>query len=163
LPLFAGLLLGGPGRAARADEVPPAARETLDAYEKELAEVQKKAEEETRKIVEKPAAQLKLLQDRFCKEAKLDEAVAIRDQRRQLQHGVTNALPDPGYVSAQAGDIGKVRYYEVVGNIGGPTWGTDVYTSDSHLAATAVHAGVLRVGEKGIVKVTILPGQDNYP
>jgi hypothetical protein len=41
-------------------------------------------------------------------------------------------------------------------------WGTDVYTSDSHLATTAVHAGVLRVAQKGIVTLTILPGQASY-
>ena len=37
-----------------------------------------------------------------------------------------------------------------------------MYTTGSHLAATAVHAGVLQLGQKGIVKVTILPGQDSY-
>jgi hypothetical protein len=237
LPLCAVLLLGGPGRAARGDDLPAAARETLDAFEKEIGEVQRRAEEVMRKAADKAAAQLKLLQDKFCKEAKLDEAVAIRDQVRQLQggpdnpnaadlpaaakevldgfhkeeaelqkkakaemkkvrektagqlkaiqdkfckeakldeavavrdalriiqSGVTNAQPDPGLFSATADEIGKVRYFELVGNTNGQTWGTDVYTTDSHLATSAVHAGVLRVGQKGIVKVTVLPGLDNY-
>jgi hypothetical protein len=30
------------------------------------------------------------------------------------------------------------------------------------LSAAAVHAGVLKAGEKGTVKVTILPGQTGY-
>jgi hypothetical protein len=76
---------------------------------------------------------------------------------------VARAQDDPGYFSAPATDIGKVFYYKVTGNAGGSTWGTDVYTTDSHLATSAVHAGVLRVGQEGIVKVTVLPGQQNYP
>jgi len=42
-------------------------------------------------------------------------------------------------------------------------WGTDVYTDDSSVAAAAVHAGLLKVGERGRIKVTMLPGQDSYP
>jgi len=125
--------------------------------------VQKLLEEETKKVGEKTVVQLKLLQDKFCKEDKLDEAVAVRDVRRLIQLGVTNAQPDPGYLNAQPGDIGKVWYFEVVGTTRESTWGSDVYTTDSHLGATAVHTGVLRDGQKGIVKVTILPGQANYP
>jgi hypothetical protein len=237
LPLCAALLLGSPERAARGDDLPPAAQETLDAYEKEVAEVEQKVEEETKKIADRSAAQLKLLQDKFCKEAKLDEALAIRDQIRQIQGGPTNARaadlppaarevmealdresagvqkkaearrkkvaektsaqlqaiqdkfckeakldeavavrdarlriqsgvvraqPDPGYFDAPAGDVGKVHYFEVVGTTEGSTWGTDVYTTQSHLGVSAVHAGALRVGQKGIVKVTVLPGQDAY-
>ena len=41
-------------------------------------------------------------------------------------------------------------------------WGTDIYTDDSQLATTAVHAGVLVAGEIGLVKVVILPGQEAY-
>ena len=44
----------------------------------------------------------------------------------------------------------------------GPVRGTDIYTDDSSIAAAAVHAGVLRQGERGYVRVTILPGQPNY-
>src|SRR5262249_51452531 len=90
LPLCVCLLLLGSGRAARGDELPPAAKETLDAYESEVAEIQKKAEDETKKAAEKVVVQLKLLQDKFCKDAKLDEAVAIRDQIRQFQGGAPN-------------------------------------------------------------------------
>jgi hypothetical protein len=89
LPLCAALLLPGSSRIARAEELPPAAKETLDAYEKEAAEVQKKVDEEIRKSADNAAAKLKILQDKFCKEAKLDEAVAIRDQIRLLRDGET--------------------------------------------------------------------------
>lgn len=45
---------------------------------------------------------------------------------------------------------------------GGSVWGTDVYTSDSSLAAAAVHAGVLPNGAKGTVVVEVLPGMGSY-
>lgn len=45
---------------------------------------------------------------------------------------------------------------------GGSVWGTDVYTSDSSLAAAAVHAGVLPNGAKGTVIVEVLPGMGSY-
>ncbi len=152
---------GGPPNP-HAPDLPPAAKEVLGGFERETAEVQKKAEAEWRKAAEKASAQLKTIQDQFCKEAKLDEAVAVRDLRLRLQSGVTKVQPDPGYFDAPASDIGKVFYFEVVGTTQGSTWGTDVYTTQSHLSASAVHAGVLRVGQKGIVKVTVLPGQDGY-
>jgi hypothetical protein len=59
------------------------------------------------------------------------------------------------------GKVGKFYYFEVTG-APGIVWGTDVYTADSTIATAAVHAGVLRIGQKGFVKVTILPGQPSY-
>jgi hypothetical protein len=41
-------------------------------------------------------------------------------------------------------------------------WGTDIYTDDSSLSAVAVHAGLLAEGEKGVLKVTIFAGRDEY-
>src|SRR5207248_2488347 len=60
------------------------------------------------------------------------------------------------------GQNGKVFPFEVTGRQEGPVWGTDTYTDDSSLAAAAVHAGVLRPGQKGVVAVTVLPGQQAY-
>jgi hypothetical protein len=147
---------------ARPRDLPPAAGEVLDALDKETAEVQKRVKERVRKVGEKADAQLKILQDKYCKEVQLDEAVAVRDARRLIRLGVVNARPDPGYLNAEPADIGKVWYFEVVGNTQGQTWGSEVYTTGSHLATTAIHAGVLRLGQKDIVKVTILPGQAGY-
>jgi hypothetical protein len=75
---------------------------------------------------------------------------------------VTNVLPDPGYLVNYQQYVGKSFYFRVTGNINGTVWGTDIYTTDSPLAMVAVHAGVLKVGQSGIVKVTILPGQASY-
>ena len=60
------------------------------------------------------------------------------------------------------GRVGATVTMDVTGAADGPVWGTDVYTDDSSVAAAAVHAGLLRVGERGRIKVTMLPGQDSY-
>ena len=44
----------------------------------------------------------------------------------------------------------------MTGNNLGTIWGTDVYTTDSNLGTACVHAGLLKVGEAGTVKVTIV-------
>ena len=53
------------------------------------------------------------------------------------------------------GQIGKVFHIRTVGAMG-PLWGTDVYTTDSSVAAAAVHAGVLKLGQAGVVKVRVI-------
>jgi hypothetical protein len=145
-------------------DVPAAAREVLKQHAEEIDLLLKRAEEDVAKRREKAVGELKKIQDAFCREAKLDEAVAVRDLIRSVREGTVNLLPDPGYVNNPANDIGKVFYYEVTGvTTGQQIYGTDVYTTGSHLGMAAVHCGLLREGQKGIMKVTILPGQNNYP
>lgn len=72
-------------------------------------------------------------------------------------------LPDPGTLVDFANNTGATYAFRVTGFSGaGAVWGTDVYTSDSVLAAAAVHAGVLADGQTGVVLVTILPGRPAY-
>lgn len=78
---------------------------------------------------------------------------------------VVNALPDPGTLAAFQGQIGKPVAFRVTGpqpamasQMG--VWGTEVYTVDSYLAASAVHAGAINPGETGVVWVTMV-GQHN--
>lgn len=71
------------------------------------------------------------------------------------------ALPDPGSLNQYGrSPAGQVLAFEVVGSTTGNVFGSDVYTLDSSLAAAAVHAGVVRSGQKGVVKVK-LSGQVN--
>jgi hypothetical protein len=64
----------------------------------------------------------------------------------------------PGSMVEHQNAIGKTFKFRVTGNpAAGSVWGTDVYTTDSALAAVVVHAGVLKPGETGVVKVTMLP------
>ncbi len=87
---------------------------------------------------------------------------------------------DPGLMQQYIGQAGKTFRFRVtgaapgarvvVGGIGpgggavmmapgGHIWGTDVYTLDSALAVAAVHAGALKPGQTGVVKVAILGPQ----
>ena len=71
-------------------------------------------------------------------------------------------LPDPGTLTTYRGQNGKTFLFEVTGTTDRSIAGTNIYTDDSALSTAAVHAGVLQSGETGIVRVTILAGQDNY-
>jgi hypothetical protein len=68
------------------------------------------------------------------------------------------ALNDPGSLTAyrQPQFFGREFTFRVTGAARGSVWGTEVYTADSTLAAAAVHMGVLKVGETGVVTVTIM-------
>ncbi len=69
---------------------------------------------------------------------------------------------DPGRLTSLRSRTGETFFFRITGSTSGSVWGTDVYTDDSQLAKAAVHAGVLAIGETGVVAVTILPGQDGY-
>ncbi len=73
-----------------------------------------------------------------------------------------DVLPDPGSMDKFAGQVGQVFRFRVTGAAQGSLWGTGQYTTDSTLAMAAAHAGVLKVGETGIVKVTIVPPPPNF-
>jgi hypothetical protein len=70
---------------------------------------------------------------------------------------VADGGPDPGNLTGFQNQIGKTFAFRVTGGIQGSLWGTDVYTTDSTLALAAVHAGLLKPGQTGVVRVTILP------
>lgn len=50
----------------------------------------------------------------------------------------------------------------LLGKSGGPIFGTDQYASDGSLDAAAVHAGVLKEGEFGFVKIILAEGLESY-
>ena len=146
--------------------LPAAARDIRRRHDREVAGLYAEAEAKVQKHRDRAIAELEKVKQQYCKDAKLDEALAVRDLIRQARAGgpAVNVAADPGYVNNAAQDIGKVLYYDVTGAAaGGSIYGTDVFTTGSHLAMAAVHSGVLRAGQRGVVKVTILPGQQNYP
>ena len=70
--------------------------------------------------------------------------------------------PDPGNLTKYRGKNNQTYQFQVTGSINGTVYGTGIYTDDSSLSTVAVHAGLLKSGEVGIVKVTILRGQSKY-
>ncbi|QJW95794.1 hypothetical protein FTUN_3348 [Frigoriglobus tundricola] len=153
-------------RAAReAAEIRAAADRECDAVrvraEAELAAVQQTATRELAPLVRGLLDRLRELQQRYTREGLLDEALAIRARVRQIRGDLLGVRPDPGTLAEfSTTDIGRTVLFDVVGRADGSAWGTDVYTADSRLASAAVHTGVVREGERGLVRVVILDGAE---
>jgi hypothetical protein len=141
---------------ARAEEE---AEKIRQAAEKEIDGIQQAAEETVQAQAEALAREVQGLLDGYLREGRLGEVLAVAARLRGLRTSTGEVLPDPGYVHINKTDFGKTFLYEVTGATdleSADIYGTDVYSGDSQLAAACVHAGVLRPGEKGVVRVMIL-------
>lgn len=58
--------------------------------------------------------------------------------------------------------VGQTVGVRVTGTNNGAVWGSGPYTSDSTVGMAAVHAGVLKVGETGVIRVRFTPNQQQY-
>jgi hypothetical protein len=90
-----------------------------------------------------------------------EQVVKLSDVRRLNVPGaeadvVVTADADPPPDSLMSLPLGKTYRFKVTGNVNGSVWGTDVYTTDSTLAAVAVHAGMLKPNQTGVIKVTTM-------
>jgi hypothetical protein len=91
---------------------------------------------------------------------KLADARSLRHQSlipKAPEPEQEDVLPDPGNLMAYQGRMGQTLAFRVTGAIGGTIWGSDVYTTDSQLSMAAVHAGAIKMGETGVVRVKIVP------
>jgi len=101
----------------------------------------------------------------------IQELVAHFDRQNKLSSEEIRTLLEQGFLAADAPariqDLcdrpGTTYYFRVTGVTGGGLWGTDIYTGDSALAAAAVHAGAIKAGESGVVRVTVMPPLAQYP
>ncbi len=159
-----------------ADEVKRHTERTVeairDAAEREVQAIRAQAEkdvgvteaESARKLspmLRDLFTQLKQMQVSYAQNGHLDEALAIRARLRIMRSDLFGVKPDPGNMTDFGpSDIGKSMIYEVVGSTEGTVWGTDAFTGDTRLAVAAVHAGALRVGERGLVRVTLIDGSE---
>jgi hypothetical protein len=75
---------------------------------------------------------------------------------------VGNVMTNPAAVIGLGNNVGQKYAFRVTGVATGTVWGTDTYTTDSTLAMAAVHAGVLKVGQTGIVRVQITGQQATF-
>ncbi len=124
-----------------------------------VARIEQESTRELAPLVRELVESLRGMQERHTRDGKLDEALAIRARVRQLRSDLLGVRSDPGILTEfTAVDAGRVLLYEVVGRTEGSLWGTDVYTGDSRLATVAVHAGLLREGERGLIRVTLFDG-----
>lgn len=145
-------------------------REVMQGHQAQAAAIQQRAATEMQALRARTIEQLQAVQDKYTRAAQLDETLAVREQIRRLQreNGHVMGIPRSTAVivpSAAAhpalwrNRVGQSYLTEVTGSSSGSLWGSDVYTDDSDLGTAAAHAGVLAVGQRGVVRVTILgPG-----
>jgi hypothetical protein len=100
----------------------------------------------------------------------IQELVAYFERRGRLTRTEIRKLLDQGLLAGDAppnmlslcDQIGATYYFRVTGDISGSLWGTDIYTGDSALAAAAVHAGIVKIGDTAVVKVTVEQPRTQY-
>jgi hypothetical protein len=93
----------------------------------------------------------------------IQELVAYFERRGRLTRAQVRKLLDQGLLAGDApanmlnlcDPIGATYYFRVTGEAAGSVWGTDVYTGDSAIATAAVHAGLAKVGETAVVRITV--------
>jgi hypothetical protein len=100
----------------------------------------------------------------------VQELVAYFDRRGQISRRMLKQLLEQNYVASDAPPnmhglcdvVGATYYFRVTGATDGQVWGTDTYTRDSMLATAAVHAGLLKPGQTGVLRVTVVPPLESY-
>lgn len=107
-------LIVWPAGLRAADDITPAVKEVTEAFHREAEAIDLDAMAELAKIRAQTAERLQAIQDRLCREAKLDEAVAVRDRIRAITGksppcpapaGVETALPSDAQEISQAHDL----------------------------------------------------------
>src|SRR2546421_11998622 len=100
----------------------------------------------------------------------IQELVSYFERKGKLTEKQIENLLKKGFLASEAPatmiglceQVGQTYYFQVTGDTAGNVWGCDVYTADSTLAAAAVHAGVVKAGKTGVVRVTIVAPLNAY-
>lgn len=76
---------------------------------------------------------------------------------------ISKLEPAPPNLYDKASQIGKTFAFRVTGSVqGGSVYGTDTYTLDSNLSMAAVHAGVVKNGQTGVLRVKIVESPASF-
>ena len=148
--------------ASPQDRLPEAASQIKKRCDREVEDIEKSAKAKLKEAATQASVPLRKIQQAMHADARLEGAMKAREAIQLIVNGYSKALPDPGYMNASQEQNGKVFFYELTAREGGTVYGTDVYCGGSHLGSTAIHAGVLRANQKGVVKVTVLPGANGF-
>ncbi len=117
-------------------------------------------------VVDDACADLESVKQRLMQAGEMEHALAVTAQMKLLMHSdVDDIVPggsivheDPGSVT-DFENIGEVYRFRVTGESYGSVWGSGPYTSDSSLAAAAVHAGRVAFGETKEVRIRMVDMQ----
>lgn len=88
----------------------------------------------------------------------------VRSLRLPAEIRITKSRQPPSGANAVVlrGEFGSQLDVEIVGRTKGNVWGSEVYTDDSDIPTAAVHAGLLKPGEKGTITITIVKSPEQY-
>jgi LCCL domain len=86
-----------------------------------------------------------------------------RRQLRRLLEQSSVASDAPTNMHGLCETVGTVYYFRVTGITEGQLWGTDIYSGDSTIGAAAVHAGLLKPGETGFLRVAVVTPPEKFP
>ena len=145
--------------------LPPEAKLALEEFEVMQAAARREAEQKIGQGRQALIRRLETLQNRYSQEGKHQEAADLQAYLRRLAALAEvsgEVRPDPTWLVDYRDRVGQSFLFDVYGAVDGAVWGSDIYSDDSDLSSAAVHAGALRTGQRGIVRVTILPGQASY-
>ena len=97
---------------------------------------------------------------------RLSDVRSLRSTGSPSVEDLASAVAAPANMMAFQNQIGKELVFSVTGLQGNgqnlSVWGTDVYTLDSNLAASAVHAGVVQSGQAGVVKLRVVASPQQF-
>ncbi len=133
-----------------------AKRQVHEHAEQQIAEIERKADSRRSVLFDQAIEQLQPLQKELFRTGDLASALAVFLHIRSLKLRAENIQPDPVDLTQFHHQVGKTLFFRITGRSDGPVWGSDIYTSDSLLAAAAVHAGAVEAGEEAVVRVSIV-------
>jgi hypothetical protein len=100
-----------------------------------------------------------------CRDYRPGEWEAEEAERKRLEalNKYVSIPENTPHMVAYRGQFAKIYKINVVGTTsGGTVWGDTNYTDDSDIRRAAVHAGVIRIGERKTLYIQMLPGQGSY-
>src|SRR5688500_1007907 len=98
------------------------------------------------------------------------QMVAYFMDRGELTARQVEYLAEKGFWAPQAPfdlrslehEVGQRFYVLITGEVNGPLWGTDIYTSDSSIGKAAVHAGLVKPGDTRILQLAVEAPLQHY-
>jgi hypothetical protein len=93
---------------------------------------------------------------------RLSDVLVLSTKSTAPETETANAEFGPVDMQRHQAQIGKTFTFRVTGVAAGALWGTDIYTTDSTLGLAAVHAGLLTVGQTGVIKVTVVQSPQQF-
>jgi hypothetical protein len=117
--------------------------------------------------IDPSTASATILAQRFLQGLAQSEKLDINDHLAEIHRLKTTDCRSchtaaPTNATSFRGKLGRQFDVEIVGGTEGSIWGTDIYTDDSHIATAAVHAGLVKPGERATVTVTIVESPEEH-